>query len=123
MTVEQSQIPGAFKNHPELFEIHPNGKVVVAGHRVPVFVIMEVLEDLHDSDGPLEQLQSRFPSIEAHRVQTVKEFLDEHWEELREFYVAEKHLAEQVFRDLEKTRTGPTREELRKRRKKRFESE
>lgn len=120
MAVDQSQIPARFKSQTSLFDIHANGKVVVAGHRVPVFVVMEALREA--GKDPVAELGSQFPSIDKVLLENVIAFLTEHGDELDDFYQSEKALAEQVFEEIADKRTGPNLSELRERRRKRLDS-
>lgn len=111
-----------FAANPGVVEVHPNGRVVVAGHRISLFAIMESLEELSESPQAVRQLCVRYPTIDPEQMAEVVNFLRLHEKPLRAYHANEKRIARKTARRLEKDTKGPTLEELRRRRAERLHS-
>ncbi len=101
---------------PEVVEVHENGRVALAGHRVTLFSIMEALEEIGEGSQPVKQLCERFPTIDFSQMAEVTNFLRMHEMELRPYYAQEKRAADKNMERLKHKAQGPTLEELRRRR-------
>ncbi len=110
------RLQNLWEAHPEVVEVHPNGKVVVAGHRVSLFQIMEALDDLGEQPYAVRALCERYPTIAPEQMAEVVNFLRLYELDLRGYYAREKRIAETTIRRLQKKPPGPTRDELRRRR-------
>ena len=118
----QTSLEMLFASCPGVLEVHPNGRVVLAGHRVSLFAIMESLEELGDSPHAIRELGFRYPTINAEQMAEVVNFLRIHEKLLRAYHACENRIARQTIQRLEKASGQPTLEELRRRRKERFPS-
>jgi hypothetical protein len=121
MAISQT-LPELLTNTPSLFDVHSNGKVAIAGHRVPVYVFMEAMAEIGESPNRIGELETRFPTLESSLLQDVVRFLDQHSSELSCYFTQERKIAQEAYEETEKGRSGPTLEELRERRSKRLES-
>jgi hypothetical protein len=115
-------IPELLANTPSLFDVHSNGKVAIAGHRVPVYVFMEAMAEIGESPNCIAELESRFPTVETALLEDVVRFLNQHSSELSGYFTQERKIAQEGYEELEKDRSGPTLDELRDRRNRRLES-
>lgn len=105
-----------FAAHPGIIDVHANGRVALAGHRVTLFAIMEALEEIGEGPQVVKQLCDRYPTIDSSQIAEVINFLRRHERELRLYYAQEKRIARKTIESGEKDAKGPTLEELRRRR-------
>lgn len=111
-----------FAENRHVVDVHTNGKVVVAGHRISLY---QLLKDLRKFDNeatglplsalyPLEKLSELYPSVDRELLQRVVAFCRAHPREIGRYFIQQQKLERKSHRLIERRRTGVGLEELRR---------
>lgn len=104
---------------PRFLEKRADGEIVMRGHRVKLFAVLEVIGN--SGEASAIKLQERFPSIPAAVFEETLSFCSVYSDQVEEFYKEQLAVAEQNRSRL--VYTGPSIGELRQRQKIRQQSE
>jgi uncharacterized protein (DUF433 family) len=102
---------------PECLERWEDGSVRVAGHRVMLYHVLEFMFD----GRPFCELESRFPTIGPEKLRGVWNFCQEHLDLVRRYFGEMRSAAVEIHPSVQ--HTGPSRDELIKRKKRRIGQE
>jgi uncharacterized protein (DUF433 family) len=102
---------------PDCLERWEDGSIRVAGHRVMLYHVLEFMFD----GRPFCELESRFPTIAGETLRSVWDFCQEHPDLVRSYFREVRSAAVEIHPSVQYT--GPSREELIERKKRRIGQE